>query len=333
MPPVSDAGWLAPEELAERAALLDRLLKPCRVCPHACGVDRTISNNGKCCSGSHPIVSFHGPHFGEEPPISSVSGAGNIFFGNCNLRCVYCQNHQISQRPMTEQEYAVDCRRLADIMMELAECGCHNINLVSPTHFAPQIVRSLSIARAAGLAIPIVYNTNAFESLETLALLDGVVHVYLADLKYSDNKVARRCSEVQDYVGIARTAIREMYRQMGPDLIYDADGVLIRGLIIRLLVLPNDQAGVDDSLQFIHDELSPDVAISLMAQYFPTHRVVSTDRHPLLSRRINAAEWERAVCAVDRLGMVSGWLQDWTEAPDVYRPDFEDRRNPFKGTR
>jgi putative pyruvate formate lyase activating enzyme len=322
--------WLTPEELAQRADKLERMLRDCRVCPRSCGVDRSSEKRGFCGSGDLPLVSWYGPHFGEEPPISGDRGAGNIFFGNCNLRCVYCQNHQISQDPMAVRNGAVECRRLADIMVELAESGCHNINLVSPTHFVPQIVRALSFARAAGLSIPVVYNSSAYECAEVLSLLEGVIYVYLPDLKYADDEVARSFSQVDHYVSSARAAIREMHRQMGTTLLYNGDGVLIQGLIIRLLVLPNDLGGIEQSLEFIHDELSPDVAVSLMAQYYPAHQVVRTDQYPLLSRGISAAEWLRAVEAMDRLGMETGWLQDWQEAPGSYRPNFDDRLNPFK---
>jgi len=206
--------WLTPEELAQRADKLEGMLRSCRVCPRSCGVDRSSGQRGFCGSGDLPVVSWHGPHFGEEPPISGIHGSGNIFFGNCNLRCVYCQNHQISQDRTAVRNGAVECRRLADIMLELADFGCHNINLVSPTHFVPQIVRALSMARAAGLSIPVVYNSNAFECTEVLGLLEGVIHVYLPDLKYADDAVARRCSKVDHYVSSARAAITEMHRQM-----------------------------------------------------------------------------------------------------------------------
>ncbi len=324
-----NVAWLTPKELSQRADLLELMLRSCRVCPHACGVDRTENETGRCHSGYYPIVSSYGLHFGEEPPISGAHGAGNIFFGNCNLKCVYCQNHQISQNPSVERQHELDCRQLSAIMNGLAAAGCHNINLVSPTHFVPQIVRSLSMARAAGLSIPIVYNSNAYESLEVLQVLDGVVHVYLPDLKYADDAVARSCSRVNDYVRTARGAIQEMYRQVGSKLVYDADGILIRGLIVRLLVLPNSLAGIDESLQFICDELSPNVAVSLMAQYYPTHLAAHSDRYLLLARSINAAEWSRAVNLLDRFHMETGWLQDWEAAPDSCRPDFDNRRNPF----
>lgn len=324
------ARWLTTEELAARADVLETKLGHCDICPRACGVDRTRRSNGFCRSGWHPILSAHGPHFGEEPPISGQKGAGNLFFGNCNLRCVYCQNHQISQSPGAERHRAIDCRALSRTMMELAKRGCHNINLVSPTHFVPQIVRSLSMARAAGLSLPIVYNCNGYESVETLQLLDGIVHVYLPDLKYADEELARRYSGVDQYVDTARAAIREMYRQVGSKLVFDDRGMMIKGMIVRLLVLPNGLADVERSLTFIQEELSPDVAISLMAQYYPTQRVRANGRDLLLSRTISFAEWQRALAVLDRLGMENGWLQDWAEAPECYRPDFNDRCNPFK---
>ncbi len=326
---IKTAGWLSPKELTKRADLLDAVLESCAICPRACGVNRILDNRGYCRSGRLPIVSAYGPHFGEEPPISGSRGAGNIFFGNCNLRCVHCQNYQISQCPEAERHREVDFQVLASVMLELAGMGCHNINLVSPTHFVPQSVRSLTIARAAGLTLPIVYNSNGYESVETLRLLDGVVQVYLPDLKYADEDAAASYSKAEDYVVSARAALREMYRQMGPELVFADDGTLIRGLVIRLLVLPNGLADIEQSLQFIHDELSPDVAVSLMSQYYPTHRVLKSHGYALLARKINAAEWHRALVAMERLGMESGWLQDWEEAPDCYRPDFNDRCQAF----
>jgi putative pyruvate formate lyase activating enzyme len=327
------ARWLTPKELAARADLLDVVLGDCRICPRACGVDRILDDRGYCRSGRLPIVSAYGPHFGEEPPISGSRGAGNIFFGNCNLRCVHCQNYQISQSPEAERQREVDSQALASVMLELAGLGCHNINLVSPTHFVPQSVRSLAVARAAGLNLPIIYNSNGYESLETLRLLDGVVQVYLPDLKYADEDAAASYSEAKDYVVSARAALREMYRQMGSELVFADDETLIRGLVIRLLVLPNGLADTEQSLQFIHDELSPNVAVSLMSQYYPTHRVLESDRYILLARNITAAEWHRALAAMERLGMESGWSQDWAEAPHCYRPDFSDRFRPFKTER
>jgi putative pyruvate formate lyase activating enzyme len=318
-------------ELRRRAEQLELLLGSCCICPRCCAVDRLHGGRGACGSGYLPMVSWYGPHFGEEPPISGIKGAGNIFFANCNLRCVYCQNHRISQNPGRERHHQVDFEHLAGIMLELQERGCHNLNLVSPTHFAPQIVRALVIAVGKGLRLPIVYNSNGYESVQTLQLLDGVVDVYLPDAKYSDDAVGLRYSGVDLYAVRVREALREMFRQTGAGLTFDAAGMLAKGLVIRLLVLPNELAGIEASLQFIHQELSPEVAVSLMSQYYPTHLAACQDRYALLMRKITAEEWARAVSALDRLGMENGWMQDWEQAADHYQPNFDDPDNPFEG--
>src|SRR6185503_12208501 len=221
----------------------------------------------------------------------------------CNLRCVYCQNYQISQTFKEQRENEVSFERLAEIFLELQERGCHNINWVSPTHFAPQLAKSLLIAARNGLRLPIVYNTNAYDSVEVLKLLDGIVAVYLPDLKYAENEAGYLYSKVSGYKDHARRAIAEMYRQTGDELVFDEHGVLQRGLIIRLLVLPNEIGGVRESLEWIRDELSPRVAISLMAQYYPTHQAATNNRYVLLSRRVSETEWVRAVNLLDEFGM------------------------------
>jgi len=274
-------------------------------------------------------VSTYTPHFGEEPALVGKGGAGNVFLGLCNLRCVYCQNYQISQTFKQQRENEVSFERLAEIFLELQQKGCHNINWVSPTHFVPQLVKSTFIAAQAGLRLPIVYNTNAYDSVEVLRLLDGIVDVYLPDLKYSDDEAGREYSKVTEYVRHSRSAIKEMYRQMGDTLEYDEKGLIIRGLIIRLLVLPNDVAGISESLRWIRDELSPKVSISLMAQYFPTNKV-GLERYPLLSRKIRWGEWLTAIEQMEALGMDDGWQQDFDSASEYYRPDFGDSVMPFK---
>ena len=228
--------------------------------------------------------------FGEEPALVGTNGAGNIFFGNCNLRCVYCQNYQISQTHKEQLKNEITHERLAEIMLELQAKGCHNINFVSPTHFAPQLARSVLLAAQAGLNLPIVYNTNAYDSVEVLRLLEGIVGVYLPDLKYAEDEAGYLYSKVPGYKDHARRAIAEMYRQVGDELVFGEDGLLQRGLIIRLLVLPNDIGGVRESLEWIRDELSPRVAVSLMSQYYPTHQAATSKRHILLSRRITETD-------------------------------------------
>ncbi|HJQ68265.1 MAG TPA: radical SAM protein [Blastocatellia bacterium] len=316
-------------ELARRADSLMEMLGSCRICPRDCDVNRLNDEVAACYSGLLPIVSAYTAHFGEEPALTGTRGAGNVFLGLCNLRCVYCQNHQISQTFRQQRANEVSFERLAEIFLELQGRGCHNINWVSPTHFASQLVKSLYIAAQRGLRLPVVYNTNAYDAVEVLKLLDGVVDVYLPDLKYSDDEMGREYSKVTEYVRHSRAAIKEMHRQVGDTLVYDEDGLLKRGLIIRLLVLPNDIGGISESLRWIHDELSPRVTISLMAQYFPTNKV-GLERYPLISRKIRWSEWLEAIEHMEALGMDEGWMQDFDSASEYYRPDFGDAKMPFK---
>lgn len=320
-------------EFLKRVEALEHLLERCTVCPRDCLNNRLNDEIAACYSGRLPIVSSYTPHFGEEPALVGTHGAGNIFFGNCNLRCVYCQNYQISQTHKQQLKNEITHERLAEIMLELQAKGCHNINFVSPTHFAPQMARSVLLAAQQGLKLPIVYNTNAYDSVEVLQLLEGIVGVYLPDLKYSEDEAGYAYSKVKGYKDYSRLAIAEMFRQVGDELVYDDDGLVQRGLIIRLLVLPNDIGGVRESIEWIRDELSPRVAISLMAQYYPTHQAATNQRFVLLSRRISENEWFRAVDALDQLGMQEGWLQEFDGASFYYRPDFTNPDTPFQDIR
>jgi putative pyruvate formate lyase activating enzyme len=324
---------LSTGEFHERVAALEALLESCTVCPRDCLNNRLRDEISACYSGRLPIVSSYTAHFGEEPALVGTNGAGNIFFGNCNLRCVYCQNYQISQTHKEQLKNEITHERLAEMMLELQAKGCHNINFVSPTHFAPQMARSILLAAEAGLRLPIVYNTNAYDSVVVLQLLEAIVDVYLPDLKYAEDEAGYLYSKVGGYKEHARRAIAEMYRQVGDELVFGADGLLQRGLIIRLLVLPNDIGGIRESLEWIRDELSPRVAVSLMAQYYPTHQAATSKRHILLSRRITEREWLRALTALDELGMESGWMQEFDGAAYYYRPDFANRETPFKDIR
>lgn len=257
--------------------------------------------------------------------LSGEKGTGNIFFGNCNLRCVYCQNYQISQNWKEENKNEVSFDRLAEMMLELQVKGCHNIGFVSPTHFVPQIVKALSIAVEKGLHVPLVYNTNAYDSTLVLELLDGIIDIYLPDLKYSDNETAWQYSKIKDYPKHARSAIKEMHRQLGSELVME-NGLLKRGLIIRHLVLPSDIAGSEDSLQWISDELSKDITISVMAQYCPTNKANDS---AFLNRRIHESEYDRVLSILEKLDLENGWIQEM-DSQDYYRPDFCNRLEPFK---
>ena len=319
--------------LENQVHALERLLGSCTVCPKDCGNDRLKDEIAACYSGRLPIVSSYTAHFGEEPCLSGTRGAGNIFFGNCNLRCVYCQNYQISQTWKTQRKNEITVERLAEMMLELQERGCHNIGFVSPTHFAPQMARAILIATEQGLNLPIVYNTNSYDSVEVLKLLEGLVDIYLPDLKYADSAAGFTYSKVRDYAQFARLAIKEMHRQMGSELIFDDAGLLQRGLMIRLLVLPNDIADLEANLRWIRDELGPKTAISLMAQYYATNRAATDPRYILLSRRISEREWFEAVSLLDELGMEEGFMQEYESASHYYRPDFTDKEHPFKDIR
>lgn len=320
-------------ELERRVVALEKLLESCTVCPKDCGNNRLRDEIAACYSGKLPIVSSYTAHFGEEPALSGKNGAGNIFFGNCNLRCAYCQNYQISQTWREQKRNETTHERLAEMMLELQSKGCHNIGFVSPTHFAPQMARAILIAAQNGLTLPIVYNTNAYDSVEVLQLLENIVDIYLPDLKYADNAIGLEFSKIRDYATFARNAIKEMHRQTGDELIYDDNGMLQRGLVIRLLVLPNDLAEIEESLRWVKSDLSPKVAISLMAQYYATNKAATDDRYILLSRKITEREWFSAITILEELEFENGWTQEFNGASHYYRPNFDDAETPFKDIR
>jgi putative pyruvate formate lyase activating enzyme len=274
--------------LQERLERAEEILRKCTLCPRACGVDRTAGEPGFCNSGVRPIVSSWGPHFGEERPLVGRFGSGTIFFSRCNLGCVFCQNWTISHLGEGEE---ISFERLAGIMVELQGMGCHNINLVTPTHQMPMILRSLAIARDRGLNIPIVYNCGGYESVEALRILDGIVDIYMPDFKYSDPEMALKYSKAKDYPLAAKAAIKEMHSQVG-DLGIDERGIAFRGLPVRHLVLPGGIAGTEEVVRFIAGEISQDTYINIMDQYHPCYRASA---HPPLDRRTTAAEYAAAV--------------------------------------
>jgi putative pyruvate formate lyase activating enzyme len=291
-------------ELERRIEEAYRLLESCRVCPRECGVNRLQNNRlGFCRSGLNPIIASVSPHHGEEPPISGTGGSGTIFFANCNLRCVYCQNYPISQMGNGTERTPGE---LACQMLWLQEQGCHNVNLVTPTHFVPQILRAVSIARERGFTLPLVYNTSGYDSVETLRLLDGIVDIYMPDMRYADNAVAMQYSVAPHYVEINRAAVKEMYRQVG-NLVMDGKGIAKRGLLVRHLVLPGGLAGTESIMKFLAEEISRDVHISLMAQYFPAHKCAE---RPEINRRITEKEYDDAYDIKMRYGLKNGWVQE-----------------------
>jgi putative pyruvate formate lyase activating enzyme len=262
-------------------------MEDCDICPHCCGVNRRAGERGVCRTGEQAVVASAGPHFGEERPLVGRHGSGTIFFAWCSLRCRYCQNASISQRgegePVTQET-------LAETMLALQRRGCHNINLVTPSHVVPQILAATAIAAGRGLHIPLVYNTSGYDSLETLALLDGVVDIYMPDMKYADPEIAERYSGVRDYPAMNQAAVREMHRQVG-DLVLDERGIAERGLLVRHLVLPEGLAGTGEIVRFLAG-LSKETYLNVMAQYRPCYQAYDL---PRLDRPLTAAEYREAV--------------------------------------
>jgi len=285
-------------DLGDRASRLDFLLNDCTVCPRECRVDRR-HEVGECGTGADAVVASWSPHHGEEPVISCRRGSGTVFLANCNLRCAFCQNHDISQRPRDSSCAAISDHELAAVFIDLQDRGCHNLNWVSPSHQVPQLVRALEIASRRGLTLPVVYNSNGYDSVEVLRLLDGVVDIWMPDLKYADPAAGCRLSGVTDYPRFARAALAEMYRQVGDAWELGPEDELRRGLLVRMLVLPENLAGIEENLGWIARNLSPRVAISLLAQYRPAHRVPRSSELSDLNRPITRDEWHEAVDALE----------------------------------
>lgn len=288
---------LGREELRRRIeAAWELMRRPCRVCPRRCQVDRAAGDRrGFCRVGARAVVFSYHPHFGEEPPLVGTNGSGTIFFSSCNLACVYCQNWEISQLRLGQE---VEPAELAAMMLRLQHMGCHNVNLVSPTIYAPQILAALPTAIEGGLRIPLVYNTSGYDCVEMLRLLEGVVDIYMPDIKYSDERIAGRHSVVKDYYARTKEAVREMHRQVG-DLAVEA-GVAVRGLIIRHLVLPGGLAGTEEVMRFISQEISPDSYVNIMGQYRPENKAM---RYRELSRHITRQELAEAIAVARRHGL------------------------------
>ncbi len=284
-------------ELGRRARLAGEHMRACDLCARYCRVDRTESAKGAVCrTGARAVVSSFGPHFGEEEPLRGANGSGTIFFSWCNLRCVYCQNWEISWKGAGGE---VSAGELAAMMLRLQDQGCHNINFVSPSHVVAQILEAVAIAAARGLALPLVYNSGGYDSLVALELLDGVVDIYMPDLKYANSEVAREYSHIRGYVAANRAAVKEMHRQVG-DLILDRRGIARRGLLVRHLVLPGGLAGSREVLRFVAEEISPDTYLNLMDQYRPCFKAVGDET---IGRPLAAAEFDEALDAARALGL------------------------------
>jgi putative pyruvate formate lyase activating enzyme len=283
-------------------AARERLLS-CDICPRGCAVNRLEGERGYCRSGALAKVASVNAHHGEEPCLSSTRGSGTIFFSNCTGRCIFCQNYPISQLGSGSE---MDTEELAEAMLSLQDRGCHNINLVTPTHFVPQILAALEGAVERGLRIPLVYNTSGYERVSTLELLDGVVDIYLPDAKYADEEVAHKLSDFDGYVEHNRRALLEMQRQVGEELVLNERDIAKRGLIIRHLVLPEGLSQTEEVLSWIAEKLSQKTYVSLMAQYFPAHKTVD---HPRMGRRLKSHEYAQALETFDAAGLENGWRQ------------------------
>jgi putative pyruvate formate lyase activating enzyme len=283
-------------KLAERVEAARALLKNCRLCPRHCGINRLVNEKGQCYTGKLAVISSYGPHFGEEAPLVGTRGSGTIFFTNCNLKCIFCQNYTISQLGEGNE---ITAEELAKIMLAHQDRGCHNINLVSPTHVVPQILEALEIAINLGLRLPLVYNSGGYDASEALEILDGIVDIYMPDMKYDDEKTAEELSGIKNYPSINRTALKEMYRQVG-DLRLNEDGIAVRGLLIRHLVLPNELAGTKEIMKFIAEEISPNSYVNVMSQYHPCYKAFSIRQ---LNRPLSKQEFLEAVNAAARTGL------------------------------
>lgn len=278
-------------------------LESCNICPRQCRVNRINGQLGYCKIAVMPKVYSFMSHHGEEPPISAKFGSGAIFFSHCNMSCAYCQNYEFSQMGEGRE---VDFSGVADMMLQLQDAGAHNINLVTPTHIMPQILKSLGIAISKGLNIPLVYNTGGYELSEMIKLLEGIVDIYLPDIRYGDIDAAKKYSDAPDYPEYNRKAVKEMHRQAGIAKI-NKDGIIEKGLIVRHLVLPEGISGTEEVMKFIAEEISTDTYISLMSQYAPYHKAAQFRE---LSRRVYYSEYQGAKAVMERYNLHNGWVQE-----------------------
>jgi putative pyruvate formate lyase activating enzyme len=298
--PVAEPSYVALHssgELERRAArALELLGSPCRVCPRECSVDRLADERGLCRIGRRAMVASHFPHFGEENCLRGWKGSGTIFFSGCNLRCVFCQNFDVSWQVQGEE---VSRERLAGMMLELQAIGCHNINWVTPEHVVPQILEALPLAVEGGLRLPIVYNTSAYDSPDSLELMEGVVSIYMPDLKLASPEATRRYLGKREYAEVAMRNVKEMHRQVG-DLVLDEQGMARSGLIVRHLVMPGLLDETEEVLRFVAEELGPDTYVNLMGQYYPAGKV---EKYEEINRRPERSELEQAFEIADVLGL------------------------------
>lgn len=287
---------LSTAEFSERVNQALNKLEKCCICPLDCGVNRLEDKKGVCLTGRYAQISSYGPHHGEEKPLSGWRGSGTIFFSRCNLHCVFCQNADISQEGFGKE---VTAEELAEIMLGLQRMGCHNINLVSPSHVVPQLLEAILLASQNGLNLTIVYNCGGYDSVETLKLLDGVIDIYMPDMKYADEMIAKKYSRVPNYPSMNQAAVLEMYRQVG-DLVMDENGIAVKGLLVRHLILPNGSAGTEKVIHFLAEKVSRNVYLNLMDQYWPAYQAI---RYPEINRRINRSEMKKAIDIARKMGL------------------------------
>lgn len=291
------------------------MLEKCMICPHNCVVNRLDGQVGRCRSKDTVKIGLYSTHNFEEPCISGQKGSGTIFFSNCNMNCVFCQNYEISQQGKGKE---ISVQELAEIFIKQQEKDVENINLVTATSYVPQIIEAIKIARKSGLKLPIVYNTNGYEKVKTLKMLEGYIDIYLPDLKYSDDLLAKRLSNVDNYFEIATNAIKEMYRQVS-NYKFDKDGIMQRGMIIRHLVLPNHILNSRRVLKWVNDNMN-DVFVSIMAQYFPTYKAKNIDD---INRKLTKDEYEEIESYLYRLNLENGYIQELGEHEEEYVPKWE----------
>lgn len=290
---------MSQDVLEERASEAISRLESCQICPRHCRVNRLKDELGFCRGERHARIYSYAPHFGEEPPLVGVHGSGTVFFSGCNLSCVFCQNYEISQ---LNQGIKLMAEGLAAMMIRLQDLGCHNINFVTPTHFVPQILEALTLAKEAGLTVPLVYNSGGYDSVETLQLLDGIFDIYMPDMKYGSDEKALEYSNAHEYTRYAKSAILEMQRQVG-DLEIDTDGVAARGLLVRHLVLPDGAAGTAEVVRFLSQEVSENTYLNVMAQYRPEYMACGYSK---LNRSITTVEFKEAVRMAADAGLTRG---------------------------
>lgn len=292
-----------------------KILEKCAICPHNCGINRLNNQIGRCKSKDTVKVALYSTHNFEEPCISGKKGSGTVFFSNCNMNCVFCQNYEISQQGKGKE---ISIEELADIFIKQQEKDVENINLVTPTSYVPQILEAIKIARKNGLKLPIVYNTNGYEKVETLKMLEGYVDIYLPDFKYSDNDLGKRLSKVDNYFEIVTEALKEMYRQTGK-AVFNGEGIMQKGMIIRHLVLPNHILNSRRVLKWINENMH-DVYVSVMAQYFPTYKAKEIDD---INRKLTKEEYEQIENYLYRLDLENGYIQELGEHEEEYVPHWE----------